>query len=383
MDPRMFVRMLAMGMDQEIISSNWIWLCTTCNRCVSVCPMQIDIPALVFLVRKHCPEDKQPSGIRQHCSRSQEADTGASSGISSEDFRFIVEETADDVREMDPGFENLSVPIDKKGARFFLNQSSRIPVSEPREMAPLWKILHMAGLDWTYSSKGWAAENYCMFLSRDDAWQALVSRKAAAVERLGCKVLINTECGHDYFAIYHGLEKFNIPHSFEIKNIIECYAEWIRNGQLKVSSDWNQDLKIKFTVQDPCQLVRKGHGDFIADELRFVIKTVVGEENFIDMSPSRSNNYCCGGGGGAIKSDFDEERRTYGRIKFEQIMETGAAYCITPCNNCHSQIIDLASHFRAPFHTIHLWTIICLAMGLLSREERKYLGEDLAGVGLK
>ena len=28
-------------------------------------------------------------------------------------------------------------------------------------------------------------------------------------------------------------------------------------------SDWNKDLKIKFTVQDPCQLVRKSFGDLV------------------------------------------------------------------------------------------------------------------------
>lgn len=382
MDPRRFVRMLSMGMDQELLANDWIWMCTTCNRCLHVCPMQIDIPRLVFLVREHCPEERQPAGIKEYCARARKADTCASSGISSIDFKFIVEDTADDVRERDPGFEDLSVPIDKKSAYFFLNQSSKTPVLEPWEMAPLWKILHMAGADWTYSSKGWAAENYCMFLSDNDAWRSLVSRKAGAVERLGCRVLLNTECGHDFFAVKQGLEKFNISHSFEVKNIIEYYADWIRNGQLKVSPDWNRDLKIKFTVQDPCQLVRKSYGDFIADELRFVIKAAVGEENFIDMSPNRSNNYCCGGGGGAIRSDFDRERRTYGRIKLEQILETGAAYCITPCNNCHSQIIDLARHFNASFHTIHLWTILCLAMGILGKEERTYLGKDLSGVGL-
>jgi len=44
--------------------------------------------------------------------------------------------------------------IDKKSAYFFLNQTSREPVTEPDEMVPLWKILHLVGADWTYGSKG-------------------------------------------------------------------------------------------------------------------------------------------------------------------------------------------------------------------------------------
>ena len=43
-------------------------------------------------------------------------------------------------------------------------------------------------------------------------------------------------------------------------------------------------------MQDPSQLVRKTYGDPVADDLRFVVKAVVGEENFIDMWPRKYNN---------------------------------------------------------------------------------------------
>ena len=64
-------------------------------------------------------------------------------------------------------------------------------------------------------------------------------------------------------------------------------------------------MGIKFTVQDPCNIGRKTGSDQIVDEMRFVIKTVVGEENFIDTVPkAASNNFCCGGGGGALQAGF-------------------------------------------------------------------------------
>mgnify|MGYP001824571455 FL=1 len=154
----------------------------------------------------------------------------------------------------------------------------------------------------------------------------------------------------------------------------------MREGKLVVNSDWNKDLGVKFTVQDPCQLVRKSLGDPIAEDLSFIVKSIVGEENFIDMAPNRSNNFCCGGGGGFLQSGLPEERRYYGRRKFEQIVETQATYCITPCHNCHSQIHDLKEHFNGNYHTLHIWTIMCLAMGILGENERAYLGPDLVDV---
>jgi Fe-S oxidoreductase len=184
------------------------------------------------------------------------------------------------------------------------------------------------------------------------------------------------------FAVRAGLQKFNIEHKFEIKSIIQLYAQWIREGRLKVDAKWNKDLKIKFTVQDPCQLVRKSFGDPVAEDLRYVLSAAVGEENFIDMTPNRSNNYCCGGGGGFLQSGYAQARRQYGRLKFDQIKATGASYCVTPCHNCHAQIHDLNEHYQGHYHTVHLWSILCLAMGMLGENERAYLGPDLAGLGL-
>ena len=58
-----------------------------------------------------------------------------------------------------------------------------------------------------------------------------------------------------------------------------------------------------------------------------------------------------------------------------------ADYCIAPCHDCHSRIHDLSHHFGGHFPVTHLWTLICLAMGVLGENERGYLGEDLQELG--
>ena len=133
-------------------------------------------------------------------------------------------------------------------------------------------------------------------------------------------------------------------------------------------------------MQDPCQLVRKSFGDPVAEDLRYTVKAVVGEENFIDMHPNRSNNYCCGGGGGFLQSGYPDARRAYGQLKANQILATKADYCITPCHNCHAQVHDLSDVNNHAWHTVHLWTLICLALGILGPNEREYLGDDLKEV---
>ena len=96
-------------------------------------------------------------------------------------------------------------------------------------------------------------------------------------------------------------------------------------------------------MQDPCQIVRKSFGDKIANDFRFAIAQAVGEENIAEMYPNKSNNYCCGGGGGFLQSGFKDQRLEYGRLKDEQIKQSGAQYCIAGCHNCHAQIHELVA----------------------------------------
>jgi ferredoxin len=193
MDPRKFLRMAALGMDEEVLSTKWVWMCSMCTRCMYVCPMKINIPQLVFNARAEWPRDQRPKGILGSCDMALRNDTCSAMGATEEDFQFVVEDVLEEYQEAQPEFAEMQAPVNKKGATFFLNQNSREPVTEPDEMVPLWKILNLVGADWTYGTKGWAAENYCMFLGDDDAWKHIVEVKKKAVEDLGCKVWLNTE----------------------------------------------------------------------------------------------------------------------------------------------------------------------------------------------
>ena len=193
MDPRKFLRMAALGMDEEILKSDWKWWCSMCMRCIYVCPMKINIPQLVFNARAMIPREERPKGIVGSCDMALRNDTCSAMGATEEDFQFVVEDVLEEYQESQPEFADMLASVNREGAEFFLNQNSREPVTEPDEMVPLWKILHSVGADWTYGTKGWAAENYCMFMADNENWEKIVRVKAKAVDDLGCKVWLNTE----------------------------------------------------------------------------------------------------------------------------------------------------------------------------------------------
>ena len=109
-------------------------------------------------------------------------------------------------------------------------------MSEPDEMVPLWKIFDIVGADWTYSSKGWAAENFCMFSGDEEAWYEVIKKRVDAVNELGCKVWLNTECGHSYYTMWNALNRFGMEADFKLESLITYYAAWIREGKLPVNS---------------------------------------------------------------------------------------------------------------------------------------------------
>jgi len=45
--PNSVIRLIQFGLEQEALKCSTIWVCVGCNTCSSVCPMAIDIPAVM------------------------------------------------------------------------------------------------------------------------------------------------------------------------------------------------------------------------------------------------------------------------------------------------------------------------------------------------
>ena len=120
-------------------------------------------------------------------------------------------------------------------------------------------------------------------------------------------------------------------------SVHDLLKQYLEEGRIKVDKSIHHELT---TFHDPCNYGRKGErafGQAYYEEPRWVTQQCC--ENFVDMYPNRSNNFCCGAGGGAWASPYVEERILYGRVKAKQIKDTGAKLLIAPCHNCRDQIM--------------------------------------------
>jgi len=191
MDPRKFIRYLALGQDDLLKKTNWIYSCSVCQRCEYACPMGINVGRFVYELKGMRPKEQRPGNLQKSCELQK--DPGNSTGIPNEDFVWVVGDILAEIHENEPEWADMQAPIDKVGAQFYLNQNAKEPTVEPEEMAFIWKIFHTVGIDWTYSSKWWDGANYCLFSGDPEDWEFTVRKQAETVDALGCPTYINTE----------------------------------------------------------------------------------------------------------------------------------------------------------------------------------------------
>ncbi|MFQ6136668.1 MAG: 4Fe-4S dicluster domain-containing protein [Candidatus Hydrothermarchaeales archaeon] len=49
--PRQMVRMIQFGMKEEVLSSFMLWLCASCNTCITLCPRKVEILRLITTLK--------------------------------------------------------------------------------------------------------------------------------------------------------------------------------------------------------------------------------------------------------------------------------------------------------------------------------------------
>ena len=55
-NPRRIIRMVLLGMKEEVLSSDFIWLCSTCYTCSERCPQGVNIPEIMNVLKNMAVE---------------------------------------------------------------------------------------------------------------------------------------------------------------------------------------------------------------------------------------------------------------------------------------------------------------------------------------
>jgi len=302
--------------------------CTQCGRCTMVCPMGIDIAALVGQARHAMfHAGLAPQGLLQKAEK--EAREGGLMGTV-EEVRKKLESIA--------AKHGIKLPIDRDQADVMLTVSSIEIPSYPDALAYAAKVFEHMGISWTIRMDGYECTNLPM-VSGNLGWQKDMTLKVInAAVACKAKTVIIPECGHAYTALrWSGANMFGKALPFEVKHMSEFLADAVASGGLRV-----KQVGRSVTFHDPCQVSRRGG----ATRAPRTVLNALGVE-LVEMESTGDLNWCCGGGGGVLAiPSASALRHAAFKIKMQQVDATGADQLVTTYANCRKMFDEGRAHFN-------------------------------------
>jgi Fe-S oxidoreductase len=303
--------------------------CNMCGRCSLICPMGIDVAALIEQGRHAmfeaglAPRELYEKAAHQQATGQPEA--------SAEPYR-------DQLLAIGSRFE-VPIPLDKPEAEIMLCLPRTDIEHYPSAVAALARVMQHLGVSCTFRSDGLVAENYGYYAGGKD-WQRQISRRLID-QAIACKakILLVPECGHAYAALrWEAAELYGAPLPFKVLQVTEFLAGELAAGRLKLG----QAATGAATFQDPCESARKGG---VNEAPRQLMKAM--GVDLHEMENHGGFSFCCGGGGGVI----DIERAAPLRYrtlenKLREVDQTQASTFLTSCSDCRRTFDDAQVHFK-------------------------------------
>jgi Fe-S oxidoreductase/CheY-like chemotaxis protein len=337
--------------------------CTNCRRCTINCPMGVDTATLNRIMRGLLSHvGVMPEGVRV-VSKDQ-WEIGNQMGVLKEDYLDTLEWMSEELEE-ELGHNKAEIPVDKKGAKLAYAINPREVKYDPRTIKKAALIFYAAGEDWTMASEGWDQTNFGLFSGDDQLGGVCGKRVYEQTAELGCEKLVISECGHGYRSTRHEAVNWSgNPVEFVMESSVITMLDYIKEGKIKVDKSRNSE---PVTYHDSCNLARSCG---IYDEPRELLELVV--EDFREMYPNRTENFCCTGGGGAMSmSEYTPRRLASSTVKAEQIAATGAKICVTSCHNCVDGLNDVIKHNKIDCRVEQLVDLVANALVLDELEREK------------
>ena len=303
--------------------------CTGCRRCMVYCPFGIDTQMLMsiaklLLIGAHT----EPEILTMLADTSIEK--GKSLDLFKEGFLTGIKNLEKEVvKKWKIEAGETAIPIDVEGADLLY-----VALAGAHSIVPAAAVFNAAGENWTLSF--FEAVNFGAFVGDPTKTKLILDRIINEAKRLKVKEVCICECG----TAFRVMKQLSGKQPFQVSSITEVHARYLREGRIKVDKS---KLSGPITYHDPCQIARNGG---VLDEPRFILQHLT--DDYREMSPEPKYNWCCGGGGGlvALGEETLDFRMKSARVKVDQVKNTKAKVLATACENCHTQLNDLNTHYK-------------------------------------
>lgn len=297
--------------------------CTECGRCGLVCPMGIDIAAMVNVTRQGLAEAGLiPAGLR--AVEQEQGSRGTVFGVGPEQLR----EAVDELRA-----KGHKVPVDEEKADVLVLSSTIDILLFKDALEATVKVMNHLGVSWTIHSCAFEGANFGLLSGYEKVQRSASERITSQAIALGARIVIVPECGHAYPALrWEGANEHGGPLPFEVMALSEYLGREVSAGRLQVNKI-ERDHHI--TYHDPCKVGRHGG---VFTEPRAVLDAL--GLDLHEMPSNQVANFCCGGGAGLFVMEKAKPMRDAAfDLKRQQVEATGADSVVTACGSCRVNLM--------------------------------------------
>ncbi len=321
------------------------YTCTMCDRCTKVCPMGIDTPKLVSIVRGALTSaGLVPKDLARATNTAVEK--GSPLGVDIPTFLSRIEFISDEWE--------VEIPVDSRAQYLYIPSSIEL-MKYPSSVASTAKVLNHLGVSWTVSTKAHEATNFGLFTQSREITKELLRRILEGAKELGIRTIVAPECGHAYQSMrFVAPNLFPKDWSFEVLNVVELLDRMVKEGKLKL----RRKVIDRVTLHDSCQIGRRGG---VLREPRNILELL--SEEFRDSVEFPEKNICCGGGGGVVvEHEADYHRQKAFLAKAELFDKAGVKKVACYCANCMLALSKSAQELNRDYRFLSLIDLVAEAI---------------------
>ena len=347
----------ARNLDKSLLQDWYTYFhqCSECRRCTVFCPKGIDTSEVTMAGR----EVLASIGLGQQYSQEIIAKVktiGNNLGMKPRALADVLENLEEDILE-DTGIA-VRLPLDDESADMLIVTPSADFFAEPHVdgLIGYAKVLHQAGIRWTFSSEASEAANFGLFTGQHDHMREIALRIKHAATGLGVSRVVIGECGHAWRVAYSFLDELIGPMEFldkahpRAEHICEVTHQLLTAGVIKLDPSANEGMVV--TYHDSCNVAR-GAGMGNEPGGQFLIPRALlaaSVPKLVDMSKDTVGQatYCCGGGGGLLTDDL-MDLRIKGALPRAQALQAVVSsdqvtHLVAICAICKTQLSSVLPH---------------------------------------
>lgn len=300
--PRKIHRKLQTGLD--LFNHSDLWLCTTCNNCLRVCPKEVDMMQIMPAVREQAILDGNVPGELQEMLQNV-AEYGNPMGESARKRTRWMKKFDEPVRDLtkEPGEVDVLWYV----SDYFSYHPRGIDAAKA-----MVRVFNRLGVDFGVLGRNERCDGDSQRLCGETGlFEELAEHNHALFEQNPHERLVVSD-PHAYNAF-----KNEYPKLTGTEYNVQHYTQFLAEKIEQLTGMFTGEFPRKVTFHDPCYLGRH-NGEYEAP--RTLIEAVPGIE-FVEMYRCKQQGYCCGGGGGGMWLDGLAADHTFERLSENRVRE--------------------------------------------------------------